>query len=221
VETTRPDTLATLLTPETVARRAVRGMFKDEARFGRMVRPKRGWAPAPRRPVLSSGHARECVAGYGAVSPLEGEVDWRLCREMTTLRMGEFLTQVGQAHPTAFSVMVVDGASSHTAKDLVNPADIRLLPLPPSALELNPQAHVWEELREKEFPNRVFDHLAAVIRQLEHGLPCLAADSARRRSLTAWPWIASLNLNAHSNKAANAAGAREGGTLKPLAQLAL
>jgi transposase len=69
--------------------------------------------------------------------------------------------------------------------------------LPPYAPELNPQEHVWDELREKEFPNRVFNHLDAVIRQLEHGLPRLAADSERLRSLTAWPWIVSLNLNAH------------------------
>ena len=192
-----PDTLATLLTPATVARRAVRVMFQDEARFGRMVRPKRCWAPAPLRPVLRNGYAREFVYVYGAVSPLEGELDWRLCREMNTTRMGEFLQQVSQAHPTEFLVMVVDGASSHKAKDLSIPDNIRLLPLPPYAPELNPQEHVWDELREKEFPNRVFDHLDLVIRQLEGGLPRLAADSARLRSLTAWPWIVSLNLNAH------------------------
>ena len=192
-----PDALATLLTPETVAHRPVRVMFQDEARFGRMVRPKRCWAPAPLRPVLRNGYEREFVYVYGAVSPLEGELDWRLCREMNTIRMGEFLTQVGQAHPTEFIVMVVDGASSHKAKDLSIPDNIRLLPLPPYAPELNPQEHVWDELREKEFPNRVFNHLDAVIRQLEHGLPRLAADSERLRSLTAWPWIVSLNLNAH------------------------
>src|SRR3990172_6549789 len=38
-----PETLATLLTPEAVAGRRVRWMFQDEARFGRMVRPKRCW----------------------------------------------------------------------------------------------------------------------------------------------------------------------------------
>ena len=191
-----PDTLATLLTPATVARRTVRVLFQDEARFGRMVRPKRCWAPAPLRPVLRNGYAREFVYVYGAVSPLEGELDWRLCREMNTTRMGEFLQQVSQAHPTEFLVMVVDGASSHKAKDLSIPDNIRLLPLPPYAPELNPQEHVWDELREKEFPNRVFNHLDAVIRQLEHGLPRLAADSERLRSLTAWPWIVSLNLTA-------------------------
>ncbi|MBP1777093.1 MAG: transposase family protein [candidate division NC10 bacterium] len=92
---------------------------------------------------------------YGAVSPLEGELDWRLCREMNTVRMGEFLIQVSQAHPQEFIVMVVDGAISHKAKTLVIPDNIRLLPLPPYAPELNPQEHVWDELREKEFPNRV------------------------------------------------------------------
>ena len=93
--------------------------------------------------------------------------------------------------------MVVDGAISHKAKTLVIPDNIRLLPLPPYAPELNPQEHVWDELREKEFPNRVFNHLDAVIRQLEQGLPSLAADSDRLRSLTAWPWIVRLNLDAH------------------------
>ena len=93
-------------------------------------------------------------------------------------------------------MIVLDGASSHKAKDLVVPSNIRLLPLPPYAPELNPQEHVWDEIREKEFPNRVFDTLTGVIRQLEQGLPELAADVQRVRSLTAWPWIVSLILNA-------------------------
>ena len=158
----------------------------------RIVRTSNG-----RRPVLRNGYEREFVYVYGAVSPRAGELDWRLCREMNTVRMGEFLIQVSQAHPREFIVMVVDGASSHKAKDLVIPDNIRLLPLPPYAPELNPQEHVWDELREKEFPNRVFNHMDAVIRQLEQGLPRLAADSDRLRSLTAWPWIVSLNLDAH------------------------
>jgi len=77
------------------------------------------------------------------------------------------------------------------------PENIRLLPLPAYAPELNPQEHVWDELREKEFPNRVFNHLDAVVAQLHAGLPRLAHDHDRVRSITAWPWIVSLNLNAH------------------------
>jgi hypothetical protein len=197
VEKKLPEMLASRLTPALVQGRPVRLMFQDEARFGRRVRPKRCWAPAPLRPVLSNGYEREFVYVYGAVSPLTGELDGRVGREMNTPRMGEFLVQVSQAPPGDFILMVLDGASSHKAKDLPIPENIRLLPLPPYAPELNPQEHVWDELREKEFPNRVFNHLDAVIRQLHQGLPRLAADRERLRGLTAWPWIVSLNLNAH------------------------
>lgn len=68
--------------------------------------------------------------------------------------------------------------------------------LPPYAPELNPQEHVWDELREEEFPNRVFAELGSVVRKLETGLPRLAANTKGLRILTAWPWIISLNLNA-------------------------
>lgn len=192
-----PEVLATILIPEEVQDRPVRLMFQDEARFGRMVRIRRCWAPMPQRPTVCNGYEREFVYVYGAVSPMEGEFDWMTCREMNTQRMSEFLAQVSTAHDNDFMVMVVDGASSHVSKDLVVPENIRLLRLPPYAPELNPQEHVWDEIREKEFPNRVYADLHSVIGQLEQGLPRLAANTEGLRSLTAWPWIVSLNLNAN------------------------
>lgn len=76
------------------------------------------------------------------------------------------------------------------------PEHIRLLPLPAYSPELNPQEHLWDELREKEFPNRVYDSLADVKKPLRSGLVRLARARIRLRSITAWPWIVSLNLNA-------------------------
>ncbi len=189
--------MAALLTPEAVRGRPVRLMFQDEARFGRMVRIRRCWAPTPLRPVVENGYEREFVYVYGAVSPIEGELDWMICPKMNTERMSEYLAQIHHAHPGEFIVMVVDGASSHVSKDLVIPENIRLLRLPPYAPELNPQEHIWDELREKEFPNRVFADLASVTKQLQAGLPRLASDNERLRGITAWPWIVSLNLNAN------------------------
>lgn len=93
--------------------------------------------------------------------------------------------------------MIVDGASSRFSKDLIIRVNIRLLRLPAYAPELNPQEHIWGELREKEFPNRVFADLVSVTKQLGEGLPRLAADTAKLRGVTAWPWIVSLNLNAN------------------------
>ena len=145
----------------------MRLMFQDEARFGRMVRIRRCWAPVPERPVVDNGYERQFVYVYGGVSPMEGELDWMICPKMNTERMGQYLAQVTAAHPDEFIVMVVDGASSHVAKDLVVPENIRLLRLPSYSPELNPQEHLWDELREKEFPNRVFSDLASVTRQLD------------------------------------------------------
>jgi putative transposase len=192
-----PEVLAALLKPREVRGRKVRLMFQDEARFGRMVRIRRCWAPAPARPVVCNGYEREFVYVYGAVSPLEGQLDWMITRQMNTANMSAFLAQVQAKHRKEFMVMVVDGASSHVTKDLLVPENVRLLRLPPYAPELNPQEHVWDELREKEFPNRVFSDLHSVFAQLEAGLPRLASDRKALRSLTAWPWIVSLNLNAH------------------------
>lgn len=167
----------------------MRLMFQDEARFGRMVRIRRCWAPIPCRPIIDNDYEREYVYVYGAISPKEGELDWMVCREMNTERMGEFLRQVSWAHRREFVVMVVDGASSHVSKDLKVPSNMRLIRLPPYSPELNPQEHVWDELREKAFPNRVFASLDGVREQLARELPRLASDHAALRSLTAWPWI--------------------------------
>lgn len=189
--------MAALLKPEAVGARAVRIMFQDEARFGRMVRIRRCWAPAPLRPQVDNGYERQFVYVYGAVSPLQGELDWKICPKMNTERMNEFLAQVSQAHPDEFIVMVLDGASSHRSQELNIPENIRFHRLPGYSPELNPQEHVWDELREKEFPNRVFDSMEGVIAQLQAGLPRLATNRESLRSLTAWPWIISLNLKAN------------------------
>ena len=192
-----PEKLADLLNKEVVGERRIRLMFQDEARFGRMTRLRRCWSPHPLRPVVLNGYEREFTYVYGAVSPREGEMSWRLEAKMNTETMGAFLQQVSGAHPDEFIVMVVDGASSHKSKELNIPENIRLLPLPGYSPELNPQEHIWDELREKEFPNRVFEHMDAVKNQLLHGLSAFCADRDRIRSITCWPWIDSLILKAN------------------------
>lgn len=172
-------------------------MFQDEARFGRMTRIRRCWSPAPSRPVVFNGYEREFTYVYGAVSPKEGELDWCLTPKMNTEAMSSFLEQVSRAHPDEWIVMVVDGASSHKSKELRIPENICLLPLPGYSPELNPQEHIWDELREKEFPNRVFENMKAVKTQLIHGVFELCADPKRIRSITCWPWINSLILKAN------------------------
>jgi transposase len=87
--------------------------------------------------------------------------------------MGHFLGQVSAAHPHEFIVMIVDVASSRVAKALLVPENIRRHRLPAYSPQINPQEHLWDELGEKEFPNRVFADMACLLRQLEQRLPQL------------------------------------------------
>lgn len=85
--------------------------------------------------------------------------------------------------------MVLDGAGCHKARSLVVPENMRLLPLPPYAPELNPVEHLWDELREKDFGNLVFESLDALEDHLEVALREIERDHQRIRSIVAWPWI--------------------------------
>jgi hypothetical protein len=194
---TLPEMLATVLTPDAVRGRPIRLMFQDDARFGRMARIRHCWAPAPLRPVVRNGYEREFTYAYGGVSPREGQLDWSLSAKMNTVQMNAFVSQVSQAHSEEFILMVVDGASSHKAKDLVVPENIRLIRLLGYSPELNPEEHIWDEVREKAFPNLVLDKMDLVVERLEQELSALSADPERVRNITAWPWIISLNLKAN------------------------
>jgi hypothetical protein len=47
-------------------------MFADEARFGRMNRPRPCWAPTSVRPEVAAQLIREYIYLYGAVCPKDG-----------------------------------------------------------------------------------------------------------------------------------------------------
>ena len=100
-----------------------------------------------------------------------------------------FLTHVSQTFQEYFIVMQVDRAGWHQAKDLQIPENIRLIAQPAYSPEVNPVEHIWEELREKYFHNRLFSSLDRLIDVLCQGLTALANDPDRLRSLTNFPHL--------------------------------
>ena len=152
-----------------------------------MVRIRRCWSPASSRPCVDNGYERQFTYVYGAVSPVQGELDWMISPKRNTAQMNQFLVQVSQAHSDEFIVMIVDGASSHRSTERRIPENIRLHRLPGYSPELNRQKHVWDELREEEFPDRVFEFMEGVVSQRNVGLARLAAHAPALRSLTSWP----------------------------------
>jgi transposase len=77
----------------------------------------------------------------------------------------------------------------HRSEQLRVAENMRLLSLPPCAPELNPVEHLWDELREKHFHNRVFNSLSALEDHLEMALKSFEMETELIRSIVAWPWI--------------------------------
>lgn len=164
-------------------------MFQDEARFGRINDVRRCWAPKPIRPLCKAMLTHEYTYAYAAVEATSGELDSLILPAVNTQCMQRFLDEVGWRHPNDKIVMVLDGAGWHSSGALKPPQNMKLFPLPPYAPELNPVEHVWDELREKYFHNRVFDSLDALEDQLEMALRSFENDPSIIKSIVAWDWI--------------------------------
>lgn len=169
--------------------RTLRIMFQDEARFGRLPVIRSAWAPPGIRPKVQAAVERQYRYVYGAVSPVEGELDWMGTEKMNTENMQRFLDMVRKSHPDDYIMMVVDGASSHVSGGLVAPEGMTLLKLPPYSPELNPVEHLWDYVREKACANCYYKTLDDVIVRVNEELGRLGKCAAMVASMFCWPWI--------------------------------
>jgi transposase len=170
-------------------------MFQDEARFGRINDVRHAWAPKPIRPLCTAMLTHEYTYAYAAVDVDSGELDTLILPSVNGACMQVFLDVVSERHPLDHIVMILDGAGWHSSQALIIPKNIKLLPLPPYAPELNPVEHLRDELREKHFHNRVFDSLNALEDHLEIALNTMEKSREIVKSIVHWPWIIDALLN--------------------------
>jgi transposase len=130
---------------------------------------------------------------YAAVSVRDGEMDSLILPHVNGQCMQIFIDEVAARHPDDRIVMVLDGAGWH--QGIQPPINMRLLKLPPYSPELNPVEHIWDEIREKYFANRVFESLDALEEQLINALRDMEYDHVRVSSITSWPWILFALMN--------------------------
>ena len=142
----------------------------DEGRFGRLAQVRRTWCGPGVRPEGKQQSVREYLYSFVAVVPALGMMTALVLPFSNTEMMNLFLKQVAHEFGDYFVVMQVDGAAYHTTAELMIPENIRLIVQPPRSPELNAVEHVWEEIREKHFYNRVFNSLDAVSDTLCKGL---------------------------------------------------
>ena len=176
--------------------RPLRLLFEDEARFGRLSDPVRCWAPLGCRPEVPTHRVREYTHVFGSVCPQDGELITLILPHADTPAMSLYLAEVARRHPLEHLLMFLDRAGWHRARSLVVPENITLDWLPAYSPQCNPQELVWRELRRQPFGNHDYRSMRTVEAALLRRLRELEAAPQRIQSLTGFPWIVSVRLNA-------------------------
>ena len=114
-------------------------LFQDEGRFGRIGDARSCWAPLPLRPAVCSQLIREYVYAYVAVCPADGQMSSMILPWVDARLMSIFLAQTAAQFPNEHCIMFLDGAGWHKAHELIVPANMRLLPLPPLLAGVEPR----------------------------------------------------------------------------------
>jgi transposase len=170
--------------------RRLRVMFTDEARFGRMNRPRPCWAPNAVRPEVAAQLIREYIYLYGAVCPKDGRCVYLIMPAADTACFQIYLDVLSRKYRKQHILLVLDGAPNHQCGTLLVPDNISLLFLPPYSPELNPKENLWDEIREKIFKNFALKSMNAVHAKLKEAVLYIERNSKIVKSITSFPYIA-------------------------------
>ena len=122
-------------------------MFADEARFGRMNRPRPCWAPTGVRPEVAAQLIREYIYLYGAVCPKDGKCVYLIMPASDTACFQIYLDVLSRKYRRQHILLVLDGAPNHQCGLLAVPDNISLLFLPPYSPDLNPIEMIFAKLK--------------------------------------------------------------------------
>src|SRR6266700_3952930 len=164
-------------------------MFADEARFGRINRPRPCWAPIGTRPEVAAQLIREYIYLYGAVSPKDGICVYLIMPTSNTACFQAFLDVLACKFARQDLLSVLDRPPNHRCGGLAVPDNITLLYLPPYSPELNPKENLWDEIREKIFKNYALKSMDEVRANLRQAVLYIERNPNLVRSITSFPYI--------------------------------
>jgi transposase len=164
-------------------------MFADEARFGRINRPRPCWAPRKVRPEVAAQLIREYIYLYGAVAPKDGTCVYLIMPTSNTACFQVFLDVLSRKFGRQDILLVLDGAPNHRCGGLALPDNVSLLFLPPYSPELNPKENLWDEIREKIFKNYALKSIEAVRTKLKQAILYIDRRPNTVKSITSFPYI--------------------------------
>jgi len=137
--------------------------FFDESRFGTHSKLGHGWFGKGSRTQVKIKIGFQNFYVYSAVNPITGDDFSLMMPNVNTMSLNMFLAEMSKHIGVQKAIVVMDCAGWHKDKDLVVPANIEILYLPPYSPELNPAERLWEHLKSETIKNKVYN----TIEQLE------------------------------------------------------
>jgi hypothetical protein len=168
--------------------RHLRILFADEARFGRINRPRPCWAPIGIRPEVASQLIREYIYLYGAVSPRMGLASIWSCRDRIRRASRPSSTSYREILPGRISSWFSTAPQPSLQRPRASQQYLTALPAPYSP-ELNPKENLWDEIREKIFKNYALQSIDAVRAKLKQAILYIERNPETVKSITSFPYI--------------------------------
>ena len=103
--------------------------------------------------------------------------------------MNIYLKELSTRYKDSFLLVVWDGAPCHSEGALDIPENIMVTELPPCSPQLNPAENNWDDMREKFFPNLVFDSMDAIEKKLTEACNFYENNTEVIKSMARWKWI--------------------------------
>src|SRR3954454_4425037 len=163
---------------------------EDEARFGQQGTLTRVWARRGSRPRRVRKNGRTSLYVLTAVCAAVGAAAGLIAPELNTAVVNVFLEQFSrQLAPGVHAVLVWDGAGYHVGKELVVPANVSLINLPPYSPELNPVENLWHYLRAHYWSQGVYPDYDALLAVATETWRTVCMDPEKIRSICAAPYL--------------------------------
>ena len=124
---------------------------------------------------------------YAAVDPTSGESFSLYLPSMDSLCFQTFLGRLGEAYADHDLVVVLDGAPSHTSKEIELPENVSLLRVPSYSPELNPVERWFQEFR-RELSNKLFETVELLQEALSRTLKPYWEEPGRLQRLAGFSW---------------------------------
>ena len=130
----------------------------DESRFGLLSIQRRCLTARGIKPITPYQHRFKNFYLFGAYSPVDGDhftLEFPYCNGGC---FEQYLEAMSGHRAEEFKILLMDNGAFHKAKNLIVPANVALLFLPPYSPELNPAEWIWRHIKDK-LANITFDTL--------------------------------------------------------------